>query len=46
MKKIFAILLTVCAISVVLSGCSGGDAAGDGGTTGTTDASKTGDSGS
>ncbi len=33
MKKIFAILLTVCAISVVLSGCSGGDSApADGGT--------------
>lgn len=32
MKKVFAILLAVCAMSVVLTGCSGGGDAAEGGT--------------
>ena len=36
MKKIFAILLAVSALSLVLSGCKSGDDAGTTGDTGTT----------
>ncbi len=35
MKKVFAILLALCAISVVISGCGGGDKAAETTTTGT-----------
>lgn len=36
MKKVFAILLALCAISVVISGCGGGEKAAETTTTGTT----------
>lgn len=43
MKKVFAILLALTAVSVVISGCSGGEKATEGGETTTPAPEKTGE---